>query len=68
MKMTINRQKVDLALARKNWTVSELAREYGTSRNRLYVILGGGTVLPKTAGKLAKALEVDITEIIESEV
>lgn len=65
--MTIDRKKVDNILARKNWTVSELAREYGASRNRLYIILGGGTVLPKTAGKLAKALEVDITEILEDD-
>lgn len=63
--MTIDRHKVDNILARKNWTVAELARKYGASRNRLYIILGSKTILPKTAGKLAKALEVDVTEIIE---
>lgn len=46
-------------------TVTQLAERCGISRNRVNVILNSRTVSPMTAGKLAKALEVDVTEIIE---
>lgn len=48
-------------------TVSDLASAYGVSRARMNVILNQREVTPLCAGKLAKALCVDVTEILEDE-
>lgn len=63
--MQLSRVKINLVLARKQMTVTQLAEKCGISRNRVNVILNSRTVSPMTAGKLAAALEVDVTEIIE---
>ena len=41
--------------------------EAGIPRGTLCRIIGGGDMRPETAGKIAKALGVDVTEIIETE-
>ena len=33
--MQLNREKVDIFLARKNMTISDLAKAYGCSKNRI---------------------------------
>lgn len=63
--MKLSREKLNILLARKNLTISKLAELYGASRNRMHVILNSQKVTPACAGKLADALEVDVTEIIE---
>lgn len=65
--MTIDRGKVDIILARKKVTVSALCEAVGFSRNRFYIVMNSKNVSPKTAGRVADALGVDITEIIETE-
>ncbi len=63
--MRLIREKVDIAMARKCITVTELAEEYGVSRARMNVILNLQRITPLCAGRIAKALECDVTEIIE---
>lgn len=63
--MTISNDKVNLALARKQTTVTSICKQAGISRNRFYVILNSKKVAPVTAGKIASALGVDVTEILE---
>ena len=46
-------------------TITELAKAYGVSRARLNMILNQREVTVVCAGRLAKALGVDVTEIIE---
>ena len=46
-------------------TVTALAEAYGVSRARMNMILNQREVTPLCAGRLAKALGVDVTEIIE---
>ena len=65
--MELSRYKINLAMARKQMTVIQLAKAYGASRNRINILLNSRTVSPVTAGKLAAALGVDVTEIIEDE-
>ena len=65
--MTIDREKVNIILARKRVTVSALCESAGFSRNRFYIVMNSKNVSPKTAGRVAKALGVDVTEIIETE-
>ena len=63
--MEISRQKINIAMARKQWTVVDLAEAYGVSRARINVILNQRSVSVVSAGRLAAALGVDVTEILE---
>lgn len=63
--MTVSKEKVNIILARKQITAAALCETAGFSRNRLYAILNSKKVSPKTAGRVAEALGVDVTEIIE---
>ena len=64
-KKEISRQKINIAMARKQWTVADLAEAYGVSRARINVILNQRSVSVVSAGRLAAALGVDVTEILE---
>ena len=61
----LNYDKVRLAVARNSFNVPDLAKVYGISRQRMQVIINSRNVSTKTAGRLAKALAVDVTEIID---
>lgn len=63
--MKLSREKINLQLARKCWTVQRLADVYGVSRNRINVLLNQREVSTVSAGRLADALGVDVTEILE---
>lgn len=64
--MKLSREKINLIMARKNLTVGDLADAYGASVQRIHVIFNSKKVAPLTAGKMATALGVDVTEIIEN--
>lgn len=64
--MTINRTKINFILARKGWTMGNFAEACGLSRGRLHAILNAKHIMPQTAGRLADALGVDVTEIADS--
>lgn len=63
--MKISREKINICMARKKMTVQALANAYGVSRTRINVLLNQREVSTVSAGKLADALNVDVTEIIE---
>ncbi len=63
--MTINREKFDIALANTGLTIAELSERAGMSRQRLSVILNQKSVTPRSAGRVSRALGVDVTEIID---
>ena len=63
--MKISREKINVQMARKQMTVAALAKNYGVSRARMNVILNQREVSTVSAGRLANALGVDVTEIIE---
>lgn len=46
-------------------SISDLAEAYGVSRARMNVILNQREVSVVSAGRLAEALGVDVTEILE---
>ena len=64
-KMKISRDKVDICRARKKKSVAEMAEAYGVNRARMNVILNQREVSVISAGRLAEALGVDVTEILE---
>ncbi len=65
--MELDRDKINVAMARKGYNIAKLARAYGASAQRMRTILNSRKVSPATVGKLAEALECDVTEILEKE-
>ena len=63
--MYLDRDKINVAMARKSYNVAKLAEVYGVSAQRMRTILTSRKVSTATAGRLAKALGVDVTEILE---
>ena len=62
--MKIDGRKVDVILARNCMSRRDL-RGKGASPQTMQRISRGEEVLPKTAGRIAKALRVDIEEILD---
>lgn len=65
--MKISKEKLNLALARKCWNRSDLCANGAVSTQTILNVNNGKSVLPATVGKIAAALGVDVTEIIEDE-
>lgn len=63
--MKINRRNVEIAMAKKCYNTSKLAQIYGVSKSRMHAILNSVELATSTVGKLAAALGVDVTDIIE---
>ena len=65
--MKLNTAKIDILLAKKIWTKTMLAEKCGVARQNISSVLVRGICEPKTAGKIAAALEVDVESIIISD-
>ncbi len=63
--MFLSRNKINIQMAKNGLNVTKLAALYGVSRSRMNVIINSRNLTPVTMGRLAKALNVDVTEIIE---
>lgn len=63
--MTISDSKIALVMARQALTKAALAEKAGMSRNRLNVVLNSKKVTPVSVGRIAQALGVDVSEILE---
>ncbi len=61
--MKLNKEKFDLARARACKGTKELEAA-GIPRGTLCTAMSGKNVRPETIGKIARALEVDVTDII----
>ena len=64
--MRISASRVEMEMARRELQLSELARLSGVSKQNLSQIIRRGSCYPKTAGRLARALDVDISAIVET--
>ena len=62
--MKLNKAKYELAKARACITSKAIVAA-GVPKGTLCRAISGGDVRPETAGKIAKILGVDVTEIIE---
>lgn len=65
--MKLNRNRYELALARARMTPSELCEKAQMPRPSLNGAIQGKSIRPATLGKIAYALGVDVTEIMEME-
>lgn len=63
--MKIDEKKLELELARKCMSISDLTRASNISRTTIYQILDGRSTGTAVAGKIAKAMGVDILDIIK---
>lgn len=66
--MLLDKTKMELAMARLGINRLDLSRKLGiTAANVSQYFKPGRDLHPKTVGKIAKALEIDPSEIIKSE-
>ncbi len=63
--MKMNKQKYELARARACKSFNDIVKA-GIPKGTLCRVMNGEDVRPETIGKIAKALECDVTEIIEN--
>ena len=64
--MKINREKYELARARACMGQKDLEAA-GTPKGTLCRVISGKDTRPETVGRIARALGVDVTEILETE-
>ena len=64
--MKISVEKLEIELARQCKTLSDLRN--GASSKTLLRIKNGCEVTPKTAGRIARALNVDVADLVKEEV
>ena len=63
--MKISRKKMEIAMARAQLNRDALAQKAGMPRTSFYNVYSRCTCKPATAGRIAAALGVDVTEILE---
>jgi DNA-binding Xre family transcriptional regulator len=63
--MKVDRRKLEVAMARACFSTAELTAKAKMPRPTVNGIISGKSAKPGTIGKIAKALGVDVTEIIE---
>lgn len=65
--MKIDKMKLDLAMANKAFSAKELSKKSGVSQVTITRVTKGTQVArPGTIGKIAKALDVPVVDIIEN--
>ena len=67
--MKVNLESMEIAMARACVAPKELAAMAGVTHDAIVKIIGDRTKKPRpqTLGKIARALGVDVTELIEKE-
>lgn len=63
--VNISATKIETILAERGITKATLADKTGISRQNISTIIRRGTAEPKTVGKLAVGLGVNVSDIIE---
>ncbi len=63
--MKVDRKKLELAMARACMNSADLPAAAGLPRPTVQNAVVGKSVRPSTAGRIAKALGVDVLEILE---
>lgn len=63
--MHISKRKIKIYMALNGLTTKVLANRMNTQANNLSTVLTRGTCRPETAVRIAKALGVDVADIIE---
>lgn len=63
--MKIDKNKLDIAMARKCISMSEVADNAGIARSTVSAMRNGKVqIQPANIGKIARILEIDVTELL----
>ena len=62
--MKIDKRMLDIVLARKCWNMRDVWKSGEVSSQTMLNVSKGKEILPETAGKIARALGVDVTELL----
>lgn len=65
--MRIDKNKISFVMAERDMLQKDLAEEAGMSRGNLSTLINGKNCQARTIFRIAKALNVDVTEIMETE-
>ena len=65
--MEISKRKIKFLMAKQGLTTKALAERMNTQANNLSTVLVRGTCRPATLGRIARALGVDVVEILKEE-
>ena len=65
--MKVNKYKVEIAMARKCVNAYDICKTANMQYQMFRRIFNGATCKPTTVGRIATALGVDVTEIIDTE-
>ena len=65
--MKTNKKKLELAMARACMNTKDLQKAAEMPRPSLNNVISGKSARPATIGRIARALGVDVTEIIDEE-
>ena len=63
--VTVKTTEIKVGMARKNLKYKELASLAGISNTTVSTIMKRGTCSPVNAGRIARVLGVDVTELIQ---
>lgn len=65
--MRADRKKLELAMARACMNTEDLRAKIEMPRPTLSKVIAGKSVRPGTIGRVAKALQIDVTELLADE-
>lgn len=63
--MKANRKKLELAMAKACMSTAELQKAADMPRPTVNSVISGRSVKPATLGRIAKALDVNVEELLE---
>ncbi len=63
--MKADRRKLEIAMAKACMNADDLQKKSGMPRPTVNNVISGRSVRPGTIGRIAKALHIDVTEILE---
>lgn len=65
--MKISKRKMELSMARAKMNLYDLSEKSNVSIHTIGTVLARRSCKPATAGRIAEALGIDVTEILEDE-
>lgn len=65
--MKANRKKLELAMARACMSTADLVKTSAMPRPTVNNVITGRDVRPATMGRIARALDVEVTDILDDE-
>ena len=65
--MKADKKKISIVCARMCLSIPEIAASSGTSRATVNRVVNGHSVSPKSMGRIARALGVDVLDILADE-